>query len=244
LCLFVVLCLWLTSSQLHAQAQADSLMPEVVIRGLLHQPFTAGVKRQQLDSLSLQLRQGQSLANLLQELSPLYIREYGPGQLSTISFRGTSSSHTAVLWNGLNINSPTLGQTDFSQIPAFALENVQVQYGSSSSLYGSAALGGSIQLQTQPRQWQPGVRARLRQEAGSFGSYFTGLGGQWTNQQWQTDIRANLQRTMNNAADASKKIDENMEALQSNIFFRGFFKKRDKREQRALQDSLERVNKQ
>ncbi len=172
-----------------AQVEADSLLPAVEITGLLHESFTVGVKRQQLDSLSLQLQRGQSLASLLQSRSPLYLREYGPGQLTTVSFRGTSSSHTAVLWNGLNINSPTLGQTDFSQIPVFALENVQVQYGSSSALYGSDALGGSIQLQTKPQQWRQGWSARLRQEAGSFGSYFTGVAGNWANRQWQTDVR-------------------------------------------------------
>ncbi|AHM62125.1 outer membrane cobalamin receptor protein [Flammeovirgaceae bacterium 311] len=172
-----------------AQVDADTLLPAVEITGLRHESFTAGVKRQQLDSLSLQLQRGQSLASLLNERSPLYLREYGPGQLTTLSFRGTGSSHTAVLWNGLNINSPTLGQTDFSQIPVFALENVQVQYGSSSALYGSDALGGSIQLETKPQQWQQGWGARLRQEAGSFGSYFTGLAGNWANKQWQTDVR-------------------------------------------------------
>lgn len=56
------------------------------------------------------------------------------------------------------------------------------------------------------------------------------------------NFAANMQRTMNNAADASKKLDENMEALQSNIFFRGFFRKRARQEERALKDSLEQVN--
>ena len=185
LCLLFLLC-----TRLQAQVQqADSVLPEVVIKGLLYQPFTAGVKRQQLDSLTLQLQRGQSLANLLQERSTLYIREYGPGQLSTVSFRGTSSNHTAVLWNGLNINSPTLGQTDFSQIPVFALEDVQVQYGSSSALYGSDALGGSIQLQTRPNRWQPGFGRRIRQEVGSFGALFTGVADYWANRKWLADVR-------------------------------------------------------
>lgn len=56
------------------------------------------------------------------------------------------------------------------------------------------------------------------------------------------DFAANLQRTMNNAADASRKLDENMEALQSNFLFRGFFRRKAREEERARKDSLERVN--
>lgn len=56
------------------------------------------------------------------------------------------------------------------------------------------------------------------------------------------NFAANLQRTMDNAADASKKLDENMEALQHNFLLRGFFRKRSKREEKALRDSLEQVN--
>jgi vitamin B12 transporter len=181
-----------------AQSEEEAVeLPAIEITGLLHAPYTAGLKRHSLDSLSLQLQRGQSLASLLQERTPIYLREYGHGQLSTISFRGTGSSHTAVLWNGLNLNSPTLGQTDFSQIPVFALEGVQVQWGSSSALYGSDALGGTIQLQTRPQQWQPGYSARMRQEVGSFGARFTGLAGQWANSRWQSDVRLYRQSAEN-----------------------------------------------
>ncbi|WP_040397992.1 TonB-dependent receptor [Cesiribacter andamanensis] len=171
------------------QTGEENVLPAAEVTALLHAPFTAGLKHQKLDSLSLQLQRGQTLASLLQQRTPIYLREYGPGQLSTISFRGTGSSHTAVLWNGLNLNSPTLGQTDFSQLPVFALEGVQVQWGSSSALYGSDALGGTIQLQTRPQHWQQGWGLRARQEAGSFGARFSGLAGQWTRQRWQTDLR-------------------------------------------------------
>ncbi|NJL13466.1 MAG: TonB-dependent receptor plug domain-containing protein [Microscillaceae bacterium] len=58
-----------------------------------------------------------TLGQLLQALSSLYVREYGPQQLSSLSFRGTGSSHTAVLWQGININSPTLGMSDLGTLP-------------------------------------------------------------------------------------------------------------------------------
>ena len=57
------------------------------------------------------------------------------------------------------------------------------------------------------------------------------------------EFARDLQRTLDNAADASQKLDENMEALQNNFLLRGFFRKKAKREEKARRDSLERVNK-
>jgi phospholipid/cholesterol/gamma-HCH transport system substrate-binding protein len=50
---------------------------------------------------------------------------------------------------------------------------------------------------------------------------------------------ANIQRTLANLQSGTKKLDENMEALQHNFLLRGFFKKRAKAEEKALKDSLE-----
>lgn len=56
------------------------------------------------------------------------------------------------------------------------------------------------------------------------------------------DAAANMQLTLANLQAGSKKLDENMEALQHNIFLRGFFKKREKDEEKRIKDSLKRAN--
>lgn len=56
------------------------------------------------------------------------------------------------------------------------------------------------------------------------------------------DAAANMQLTLANLQAGSKKLDENMEALQHNIFLRGFFKKREKDEEKRIKDSLKRGN--
>lgn len=58
------------------------------------------------------------------------------------------------------------------------------------------------------------------------------------------DFARNLQLTLRNAATASDKLDENLEALQSNFLFRRYFRKKEKREERARRDSLERLQEQ
>ncbi|PWJ60045.1 iron complex outermembrane receptor protein [Dyadobacter jejuensis] len=134
-----------------AYAQSDSIqLTPVLVKGFVPQRYMAGMKLQKIDSTSMTQYGFQNLADLLAAKSSLAFRNYGPGQLSTVSFRGTSANHTAVLWNGLNINSPSLGQSDFSTIPVAAIDELSVQYGASASLVGSDAVGGSVLLESKP----------------------------------------------------------------------------------------------
>ena len=140
--------LWaVCAGALPAYAQKDSIaLQPVVVRGFVPEKFMSGLKIQAIDSASLAQVRFQNISDVLAAFTPVAFRNYGPGQLSTASFRGTSANHTAVLWNGLNINAPTLGQTDFSTVPVAGFDQLSVQYGSSASIVGSDAVGGSILL--------------------------------------------------------------------------------------------------
>jgi vitamin B12 transporter len=100
------------------------------------------------DSTILQAYQFQTLADLLGSNSGVFIKNYGHGGLATTSLRGGNASQTALLWNGFNINHPMLGQSDYSQLPVFLFDELQVEHGGSSSLNGSGAVNGSIHLNT------------------------------------------------------------------------------------------------
>lgn len=146
-----IVCYWILWAgfvlALPASAQKDSIaLDPVVVRGFVPQKFMSGLKIQHIDSASLARLRFQNIGDVLSAYTPIAFRNYGPGQLSTASFRGTSANHTAVLWNGLNINAPTLGQTDFSTIPVAGFDQLSVQYGSAASIVGSDAVGGSILL--------------------------------------------------------------------------------------------------
>jgi len=88
-----------------------------------------------------------SFTDLLRQKSTLYFKENGLGMVSSVSFRGTNASQTAVIWNGININSQTTGQTDFNNMGSGGFNNITVKSGGGSSFYGSGAIGGSIHLQ-------------------------------------------------------------------------------------------------
>ncbi|PJJ06989.1 iron complex outermembrane receptor protein [Flavobacterium sp. 1] len=86
------------------------------------------------------------LTDLLNFNSTIYFKEYGRGMLSTVSFRGTTSSQTAVIWNGININSQMNGSTDFNTISGSDYNSISVKAGGGSILYGSGAIGGTVHL--------------------------------------------------------------------------------------------------
>ncbi len=156
-----------------AQAQRDSiLLKPVVVYGIPEEKYLAGSKIEKLDSALGDVYSSSHLGEILSFQFPVYFRNYGNGMLSGISMRGTSPQHTAVLWNGININSFSLGQSDFSILPAVAFDEVKVHTGGGSARFGSGAFGGTVLLQTGSDE---NPLLSLRQEVGSFGRYFTSI---------------------------------------------------------------------
>ncbi|WP_026463149.1 TonB-dependent receptor plug domain-containing protein [Adhaeribacter aquaticus] len=180
---FIFLFLWFTSYI--AWSQSDSLagkqLRTVEIVGHPVARYAAGSRLQEIDSLFLKVYNASNLGEVLQYQTPIYLKSYGNNMLATAAFRGTSASQTAVLWHGFNINQPTLGQTDFSTIPATAFSQVTVQHGSAGANYGTGAIGGAILLSS-PIIWNKGLKLRAQQDVGSFGHTFTNIGGGYSNQ--------------------------------------------------------------
>ena len=110
-------------------------------------PFKeTGVVKTEIDTIILRESITNSIANILSQNTSIFIKSYGRGSLASASFRGTAPSHTQVLWNGLKINSPMLGMVDFSQIPAYFVDDMSLWHGSSSVNVVGGALGGAICL--------------------------------------------------------------------------------------------------
>ncbi len=129
----------------------------------------------EIDSASLSAYSGHSFSELLQEKSPIYIRQYGgEGQLSSISFRGTTPNHTALRWNGVEIQSQTLGQADFSSFPVFLISDLTLYPGAGSSFLGSGSIGGGIVLETNLNRLK-GNNGSFQYQIGSFGKQSFGI---------------------------------------------------------------------
>ncbi len=72
---------------------------------------------------------------------------YG-GAAQEIHIRGMGADATQVFINGVNVNSPSLGSADVGKIPVENIERIEVVKGSGSLLYGSGAMGGTVNIFT------------------------------------------------------------------------------------------------
>ncbi len=127
-----------------------------------------GKKTEQVDSTIKEQFKLNSIGDLLSLNTPVFIKNYGPGQIATTAFRGGNASQTAILWNGFNIQNAMLGQSDLALMPSFLFEDIEVEYGGSSSLWGSGAVGGSVHLKNKTL-FDQGIKTSANFGTGSFG---------------------------------------------------------------------------
>ena len=129
-----------------------------------------GVQKTTFDSIALKENIALSMADILTFNSSVFVKSYGRATLSTVAFRGTSPSHTQVTWNGMRINNPMLGMTDFSTIPSYFIDQASLLHGTSSVNETGGGLGGLVKLGTIPDVAE-GVNLQYVQGVGSFSTF-------------------------------------------------------------------------
>lgn len=144
----------------------------------------------------LKTRSFQSLTNLLEQETGIYMKSYGLGSLATSSIRGGSAGHTLVLWNGLPIQSPMLGLLDLSLLPVLAVDHINVQRGGNTALWGSGAVGGVISLDNRALPEQ-GLSIRSQTAFGSFDNFQQQFDLSVSGKAWQSRTRFSFQEASN-----------------------------------------------
>lgn len=93
--------------------------------------------------------QATSLQELLAGLPGVSLTNNGgAGKATSVHLRGSQSGHAVVLIDGIKVGSATLGTVAFQDFPLDQIERIEIVRGPLSSLYGSEAIGGVIQLFT------------------------------------------------------------------------------------------------
>ena len=143
--LFFLILLFCSAAQ--AQTVIDSIqrLDVVVLSDVKLKRYTNGYKLTVLND-SILRKNRTSLTDALRFNSNIYFKENGYGMVSSPSFRGTNASQTAVIWNGININSQLNGQVDFNTISSSNYNSISIRSGGGSVQYGSGAIGGTIHL--------------------------------------------------------------------------------------------------
>ncbi len=129
------------------------------------------------------------MSDALKYGTSIYVKEYGRATLATVSFRGTSPSHTQVMWNGVKINSPMLGMVDFSMIPSYFIDDASLLHGTSSVNTTGGGLGGAVVLSTRPADVE-GFNLQYVQGVGSFNTFDEFLRLTYGDRHWQVSTRA------------------------------------------------------
>lgn len=106
-----------------------------------------------LDARTLQEGGLASVEDALRQHAGLQLaRNGGPGQSAGYFLRGSGSSGTVVLIDGIRVGSATLGQFEFSSLALSQVDRIEVLRGPASSLYGADAVGGVINIITRRGQ--------------------------------------------------------------------------------------------
>ncbi|WP_323001299.1 TonB-dependent vitamin B12 receptor [Denitromonas sp.] len=93
--------------------------------------------------------QARSVPDLLRGQAGLSLTNNGGrGKQTSVFMRGTESDHVVVLIDGVKVGSATAGSAAFQDMPVDMIERIEIVRGPRSSLYGSEAIGGVIQIFT------------------------------------------------------------------------------------------------
>ncbi|MGB3621117.1 MAG: TonB-dependent receptor plug domain-containing protein, partial [Ketobacter sp.] len=103
---------------------------------------TSVINREQIER-----SQARNVYQILKTTPGVYVRRNGGrGNQTTVSLRGMPTGGTLILMDGIRLESGTSGTTNLQQINVDQIDRIEIVRGSKSSLYGSSALGGVIQI--------------------------------------------------------------------------------------------------
>ncbi len=128
----------------------------------------------------IRLDQETSVADILARTPGVVVtRNGGPGQTTSLNIRGADSDHTLVLIDGVKVNDPSSVGTgyDFANLTTGDISRIEVLRGPQSTLYGSEAIGGVVNVITSEAT-RP-LEGDVQAEGGSYGTAYVngGIGG-------------------------------------------------------------------
>jgi len=139
-----------------------------------------------ISSKEIERKQKTTVLEVLKGLPGLdVVQNGGVGGATSIFLRGANSEHTLVMIDGVEVNDPiSPGRSyDFAHLTVDNIERIEVIRGPQSTLYGSDAIGGVVNIITKKGEGKP--KFFLSAEGGSFTTFreATGISGgnKWVN---------------------------------------------------------------
>ncbi|MDD5319581.1 MAG: TonB-dependent receptor [Methylococcales bacterium] len=192
---FIASSLLLAGINAQSQAQENPANNSLELPNMVVTATRTEVAKNQLAAAStvytrkdIERLQVQTLPELLKGTTGLDMTQAGGyGKITSVFMRGTSPDQVLVLIDGIKAGSVTAGTTPFEFIPIDQIERVEIIRGPQSSLYGSEAMGGVIQIFTRKGNTQEKPSVALEGGGGSYNTYRLAgtVSGKWKNS-WYT----------------------------------------------------------
>lgn len=121
----------------------------------------------------------------------IYVKDYGPGTTSSLTFRGNSANHTKVYWEGMSVDNVMLGQSDLSLYSLGSGTTSTFLKGSHSLDLGSGGFGGALNLAGENEEWD-GLHLSSSFQYGTYNSRAIPLNLTLGNGRWRFSL--NMQK--------------------------------------------------
>lgn len=140
------------------------------------QPDTSLITRADIER-----SQARDVPTLLSQLAGMEVTQSGGmGGVATLYMRGAESRHALVLVDGLPMNNLNFNLASLEHLPLSGVERIEVVRGNVSSLYGSSALGGVVQIFTRQNQKGPWLDSSAQAGPDGFRSAQVSAGKKWS----------------------------------------------------------------
>ncbi len=141
----------------------------------------------------LQRAAGASVADILARQPGVQFTDYGGRQTPTgIMLRGANANHTLLLIDGVRVNSSVQGGANWSALDPAAIERVEILRGAASSLYGSDAIGGVVNIITRKGETDRPLAAWADLGFGTHRTFKTATGFSGAQAGWTYSLTASM----------------------------------------------------
>lgn len=175
--------------------------------------FNVGTKTDTCSKFNHLIFSGRFLSDILSSFGNSYLKQTAPGQLATISLNGGNASQTQVSWQGINLNNPATGQSDFSLVPVALFSEISVLNGSTGAAGGSGSVTGTVLLKdnttTSINEWNSSAGIHY----GSFGRFSSNAGFSFNKNNMQLNVHLFYVNYKNNYS--YKKTNDSTAALKN-----------------------------
>lgn len=163
-----------------AQAQDATSLDRIVVSGTRTEVSIEDslVPAQVIGREAIRRSQARSLGELLQGRAGIAIsNQGGAGKITTLNLRGAEADHVLVLVDGVRMGSATAGLPALQDLPIDQIDRVEIVRGPRSSLWGSEAIGGVIQVFTRRNTGTPRPTFRIGAGSNATREASAGIGG-------------------------------------------------------------------